>query len=313
MLTRCIFCHQAFPPNQQLEHLPLGERAAFDPQRGRLWCICSRCHGWTLQPFEQRWEALEELERSITDRAKMLVQGENIALFRAGGLELLRIGRAGLPEEAWWRYGDELARRRQRAGRIARRGKIIDALVCFVILGVPIWAGSDSRTWIEGARRKAFGRLAWQGLGHCERCAGEVRSLSFDQLGRVQVLGELNAVSLRLPCSCAQNAGALLDGLAAIHVLRRLLAYHNFAGAGQPDVQSAASLVEQDAGAAPLLDRLFGRQRTLGGLAPVGALTLEIALNQDIERAMLQLELAELEAHWRVAEAIAAIVDHELT
>lgn len=61
MLPRCIFCEHAFPANSALEHFPLGDRVGFDPRRRRLWASCKRCRRWTLAPFEERWEALEEL------------------------------------------------------------------------------------------------------------------------------------------------------------------------------------------------------------------------------------------------------------
>ena len=311
MLTRCIFCHGLFPANQQLEHMKAGERIAFDPQRGRLWCICKTCQGWTLMPFEQRWEALEELERTVRDRARLLLQGENIALYRADQLELIRIGRAGLPEEAWWRYGDELARRHDRARRIKRRGKIIDALAAMAIIGVPIWTNANAEQWLSSARNKSMGKLAWTGSERCASCNREIRKLPFALRSEVQVLGGLESVSLRIPCSC-RNAGTVLGGVTAHHALRRLLAYHNFGGASQPDIVRAAVLVENTGVTGPLAP-LLDPNRTIAGLDNVRALTLEIALNNAVERALLQLEANELEARWREEEAIAAIADRELT
>jgi hypothetical protein len=48
------------------------------------------------------------------DRARLLSQTDNIALLRAGPLEIVRVGRANLSEEAWWRYGRELTTRREK-------------------------------------------------------------------------------------------------------------------------------------------------------------------------------------------------------
>ena len=42
-------------------------------------------------------------------------------------------------------------------------------------------------------------------------------------------------------------------------------------------------------------------------------MALEIAANESAEQHLLELELAELEAHWRREEELAAIVDGELT
>ena len=65
MYTRCLVCATAFEPNDQLEHLPNGQRVAFDPGRGRLWVVCPTCRRWSLAPIEDRWEALEELAEIV--------------------------------------------------------------------------------------------------------------------------------------------------------------------------------------------------------------------------------------------------------
>src|SRR5688500_14390705 len=102
MLRHCLFCHRPFAPNHEFEHCPTSGRIAFNTHRGRLWCICEACRGWSLAPFEARWEALEELDRVAHDRARLLHQGESIALLQAGAVELVRVGKASRQEEAWW-------------------------------------------------------------------------------------------------------------------------------------------------------------------------------------------------------------------
>ena len=72
MLTRCLVCATPFPPNELLEHLPNGVRIAYDAGRGRLWGICRHCQRWSLVPIEARWEALDELEKIVSDRARLL-------------------------------------------------------------------------------------------------------------------------------------------------------------------------------------------------------------------------------------------------
>ncbi len=124
MYTRCLICSTPFEPNEELEHFPVGKRLAFDPARGRLWAICRSCKRWSLTPIEERWEALEELEKVTRDRARLLSQTDNIALLRAGPLEIVRVGRANLSEEAWWRYGRELTTRREKLQEaLPRRGR----------------------------------------------------------------------------------------------------------------------------------------------------------------------------------------------
>lgn len=102
MFTRCLTCDSPFPPNEVLEHLPLSERVAFDPGRGRLWVICRRCRRWTLAPIEDRWEALEELDKLTRERARLLSSTDNIALYSHGPIDIVRVGKANLTEQAWW-------------------------------------------------------------------------------------------------------------------------------------------------------------------------------------------------------------------
>jgi hypothetical protein len=52
--------------------------------------------------------------------------------------------------------------------------------------------------------------------------------------------------------------------------------------------------------------------KRLGDLRRTGGIALEIAVN-DVNEQLLELELAELEAHWRREEGLASIIDGELT
>src|SRR5512134_1723806 len=120
MFTRCLFCHAALPANDLVEHYPHGRRLAFDPGRGRLWAVCSACQRWNLAPIEERWEALEELDRLVTDQGKLLSKTDNIALIRAGEIDVVRVGQSTkLVEEAWWRYGRELRERRSHHSKLS--------------------------------------------------------------------------------------------------------------------------------------------------------------------------------------------------
>ena len=109
MYRRCLVCDHEFAANDALEHLTRGRRVAYDPEKGRLWLVCRSCSRWSLVPMESRWEALDELEKLVRDEARTLSSTDNVALMRAGTLEIVRVGRAKLREEAWWRYGRELS------------------------------------------------------------------------------------------------------------------------------------------------------------------------------------------------------------
>src|SRR6185437_7955451 len=89
---------------------PVGRRLAYDPRKGRLWVVCTRCGRWNLTPLEERWEAIDDAERLFRGtRLRMSTDNIGLACLR-GSFELVRIGPALLPEIASWRYGARLAR-----------------------------------------------------------------------------------------------------------------------------------------------------------------------------------------------------------
>ncbi|MEN8185388.1 MAG: hypothetical protein ABFS46_22965, partial [Myxococcota bacterium] len=86
----------------------------------------------------------------------------------------------------------------------------------------------------------------------------------------------------------------------------------------QKHVREATDLIEA-AGSPEALIRELGRgDLTLKQVGNVKkklprSLALEIALNDDSERRLMQLEIDAIEARWREEEEIAAIIDGELT
>src|SRR5688500_2485950 len=111
IFSGCLVCHAAIAENETFDGLTRGERYAFDSAKGRLWVVCGECRRWNLVPIEDRWEALEALEKIAQDEARLVVKTDNIALLRVGDVDLIRIGQARLTEESWWRYGRFLAPR----------------------------------------------------------------------------------------------------------------------------------------------------------------------------------------------------------
>ena len=108
-----------------------------------------------------------------------------------------------------------------------------------------------------------------------------------------------------------------LEGVAAAHVLRRSLAWRHFSGASEKTVREATAAIERAGSAADLTRSVAGRAQYLQQIDvrknPTEGIALEIALNDETERRLLELELEELEARWREEEEIAAIADGELT
>lgn len=326
MFKRCLVCETPFPANEVLERFPTGDRIAFDPGRGRLWAICRACRRWSLAPIEERWEAIEELDKLVTDRGRLLSQSDNIALLRAGPLEVVRVGRAGLTEEAWWRYGRELTSRRDTYRKLSIVGSVGMGAVMIGgwasggvgIMGSYWLWGQGAKLVTRGARWLRFGGAAWRGTEACSGCGYEFRTIRYrERHGLYLVPGsEENAADVVYRCpECGQNreGGLHLTGREGERVLRRVLAYNHFKGASEREVKSATRLIEE-AGSAQNLARIVVRDgRRLGDLQRTGALGLEIAANEHAEQRLLELELADLEAAWEQEEELASIMDGELT
>lgn len=326
MFTRCLVCSTPFDANEELEHAPHASRLAFDPSRRRLWAICQNCRRWSLMPIEGRWEALEELEKVTVDRARLLSRTDNIALMRAGPLEIVRVGPAKLKEEAWWRYGKELAGRKRNWDKLGVAGTVAAGAVVtggwaaggISMLGVWIILGHGSDTLRDAARWLRFGSSAWKGQQQCSNCGFNVQSVAFRDrhalgLFLSQETGEVEIVSRCSRCGLYRDAGLRLTGDEADRTLRRVLAYHHFAGASEERVFQATHLI-QEAGSPQDFTRIVLRDgKRLGDVQGTGGIALEIAANEAAEQALLELEVAELEARWRREEELAAIIDGELT
>jgi hypothetical protein len=316
ILRRCLFCRHEFEDNTVIEAFPGATRIAFDPARGRLWAVCARCGRWNLAPIETRWEVLESLEQITRDQARLLGRTENIGLFAKGDAQIVRVGRAGLREEAWWRYVGEFSRRQKEARRIVTRGKVREAVTTLLLIGVPIWGIRAPETWVARARRKQFGNLAWRGQAACARCGRSDQSIRLGGHLLIEAAPADDGLLLRGYCrSCGTRPDAkfTLPNRLAGHVLRRSLAWQNFAGVSEAVLDAAVRDIEHDPSATAFMQRLAQRGTDLKNLPDASAIAFEIAVNDANERALLALELEELEARWREEEEVAAIVDDELT
>ena len=303
MYSRCLVCRAPFPEGRVLEHLPRGDRVAYDLHKGRLWVVCRSCRRWSLVPLESRWEALEELERLVSGKARLLSKTDNIALFGVGPLEIVKVGPADLAEESWWRYGRQLPAR-------SRLSRWTPPLI----------------------RRLRFGVFAWVGQGACPECAYVFRDLPFadrnilivrPEEGLGDGLGDLEApggaggaftITRRCPrCRDAQRGGLHLTGIEAELTLARVMAFHNQTGESRVTVEAAARLLRDPEGPASLVRVLSRHGRPLGDLQPMGLMALEITVNAARERTLMRLEVEALQARWRREEELAAVMDGELS
>ena len=318
MFSRCIFCHTAFSANEAFAHVPLGTRLAYDPARGRLWIVCSGCQRWTLTPIEERWEALEEVERAVTDRGRLLSQTENIALIRVPPVDIVRVGRARLVEEAWWRYGREL----QQRNTVYRRVNWLQTGASVVVgMSIGWWFAMfshDTDVFNNTRRWLRFGTVAWRGSVECSNCGAPLKEIPFDKSERLVLHNAHDGgVAIGRRCRRCRAGYQLIEGAPAHHTLRRVLAYQHFSGASEKRVRAATDRIDH-AGSPELLVQTLAQSRPAirdlrGKKARTDAIALEIALNDAVERTMLEVQLRDLEAHWRAEEELAAIVDGELT
>ena len=289
MYSHCLVCRAPFPRGRVLEHLPHGDRVAYDLPRGRLWVVCRSCRRWSLVPLESRWETLEELDRLVSRDARLLSSTENVALFRAGPLEIVKIGPAELAEEAWWRYGRQL-------------------------LG-----GARMSRWTPPLiRRLRFGVVAWVGQRACAQCGHLFMDLPFADrkilIVRPGDAGGSFSLSRRCPrCRGAEEGGLRLTGVEAELTLARVIAFQADLGESRVTVQAAARLLADPEGPTSLVRVLSRHGKPLGELQPMGLTALEITVNAARERTLMKLEVEALKSRWRREEELAALVDGELS
>ena len=277
--------------------------------------------------MEDRWEALEELEKTVVDRATLLSQTDNIALLRVGPMELVRVGRAQLGEEAWWRYGRELKARREGARKVAIGATAATGALMMggmwtgglTIVGMWFLWSHGPRTVTDTVRWARFGSKVWRGQHTCEKCGYVFSDFSYKDRGALALVpgDDPGRPNLTVPCPRCRGwgteGGLNLAGTDAHATLRRVLAYHHHDGASEKRVHAATRLIEE-AGSPGDLTRILVRQgRRLGDIQRTGAIALEIAANESREQHLLELELKELEAIWRKEEELAEIIDGELT
>lgn len=338
VFTHCLTCHAPFPaaPSTRAgglaDHLPVpaGSRFAYDPERGRLWTVCQACGGWTLAPFDERWEAVEALERLVTDtgpgrRALPVARTDHVTLFQAGGSGIIRVGESTLTEEAAWRYG------RSPGGTFRRSGggpspfrprplSVGESLLGAAAVLRTALTGTEGPAHVGELRRWVrYGTLAWRGKRRCAACGHVFRELTFFDAGRLILReggGDALTPSLLLACSACRGereGGLHLEGVDAVFALRRVMAYRQDGGVGLPRIRAAMNLIEGGGGAAGLSSILARYERYLGNLPETAAVALRVLADDARERRLLAMEARALEERWRAEEELAAIVDSELT
>ena len=333
-----MHCTATLGRNEAFEAFPVGSRLAFDAARGRLWVVCRSCDRWNLSPLEERWEAIEAMERRFRD-GRLRVSTDNVGLARLKeGVDLIRIGEPQRPEMAAWRYGDQFGRRRNRQLLVtgAVVGSAAAVLGGMVAVGVSVgsFAGvyANRGIWdalINGRQSVSIGKIA---LPDGELVDVQRKHARMSTLVRGADGGPLQ---LRLESVARSH---LLTGDDAMRAAARLLPAVNRFGGSRAQVQDAVSLLEEVGDPLRVLTSVqqrvgakrgderwgagtsawFGRYErtlvkklpgTLHSLAPRDRLALEMALHEESERRAMDGELAALELAWAEAEQIAKIAD----
>lgn len=245
MYTTCLFCHTDLGANHFLPTFPVGRRLAFDPKKGRLWVICTRCGRWNLTPLEERWEAIDESERLFRGtRLRMSTDNVGMARFR-GGFELVRIGPALLPEIASWRYGTRLARFEPesddvRPGLVVRGAKLIARATAGAMVGYAHAVGfSDDAVLKMRVFRRGRGVLLRTNDEY-----GHPIVVRYAHLGEAELVRPEKDAPWQLKLQ-HDNGVATLAESPALRVAGKMLATLNVGVASHSELQHAISKLDE--------------------------------------------------------------------
>jgi hypothetical protein len=320
LYPRCLFCRASFQRSSLFDRVPPGNRFAYDPATGRIWSICTRCRRWSLIPIEERFEAIEELERVVRDVGVCVAATANIALFHADDLELVRIGSARDVERAVWRYGRRLAAHAPAAGR-RHRGLGLVTAGAIARVGESVGAWKLEGDWgprgiVDVLRWQRFGSVAWNGRSGCPFCGSVLHTLHFDSSWWLHPRMEEGRLVVGVPCTRCDpwSTSKVFDvtGEDADVLLRRALAYQNVTGADERTIAHATQIILGAGSAELFVTRLSTGRSSLWRLGPLQNLALEIAANHLAERRALEPWLLGMAAEWRAQDELARIIDDEL-
>lgn len=245
MYTSCLFCHSDLGANYHLSAFPVGRRLAYDPKKGRLWVVCTRCGRWNLTPLEERWEAIDDGERLFRGtRLRMSTDNVGLARFR-GGFELVRVGPALLPEIASWRYGARLARLEPeetevRPSRFVKGARLIARATARALVGYAHSVGFSDEAVL---RMRTFRR----GRGVLLRTNDEYGSpivVRFEHLGAAELVRPEKDAPWQLELR-HDNGTAILAQSPALRVAGKMLATLNVGVASHAEVQHAIAKLDE--------------------------------------------------------------------
>jgi len=317
-MRHCVFCGEGLGEGIPEAPAP-GRRHAYDPGQGRLWEICGRCRRWNPVPLDLRWETLEGWEAAVRDRGRTTLETEHLALIRVDDGEVVRVGRPPLPEWGGWRYGNALPRPGRRGGFLRR---MLSSLPPPPLEGYDPYGltgplggvgGRDGPSqWLASpflaqATPLTLAFTSVPFAPECPSCGIPLPLAPWDfQAVRFRESRSVDDVT-GVEAPCAHCGDWVLLPLRQVRPALRL-------GLGIVDSDDSAREVGEAAGAG--LARVGGMERFLAGLGRIGAPLGDLARDERVALTMAldaEAEAEALEAEWREAEEIAAIMDGELT
>lgn len=321
-LRHCVYCNETLASG--IPEAPVsGRRHAYDPHRGRLWEICPRCSRWNPVPLPLRWETLEGWEAAVGDRGQKLLATEHLTLVGVDDGQVVRVGRPPMVEWGGWRYGDDLPELESRKPGFLSRllgGLPPPPLEGYDPYGMtgPMggiagtggpshWIGSP---FLEKATPLTLVYASIPFAPECPSCGLPMALHPWDLhhvtfVESTEARNDPTGVGVEATCAHCNTAVVL-----PLHEARAALRV----GLGILDTEPEARRRGRAAGEA--LDRVGGSERLLEGMARIGAPLGELGRTERVALGMAldaRAEADALEAEWREAEEIAAIMDGELT
>jgi hypothetical protein len=263
--------------------------------------------------MEDRWETLEDLERTVRDAGRAVLSTKHLDLVEADGGQVIRVGRAPRPEFAGWRYGNRLP-------AIPERGFLHWLSRLFLpIPGTPLgydiseggmvarpvvpndWVGSP---FLEEAPGLSIVFRSVPLAPECPLCGGAL-IISPWSFQTVRLTLDGGAPVVTTTCGYCRDE-VTVPALSARPGIRLGLSIVNARWREESLLEKAAATLDRADGPDGLLHGLALGSVALGQAGPATRLALGIALDEQWEGELL-------EAEWNSAEEIAALVDGELT
>lgn len=309
-MIHCVFCDHALSERAPEPPPGPGERWAYDPWKGRLWLVCPRCGRWSPIPLELRWEVLETLEGLVRATGRTLLASSQLSLVEVGPGQVVRIGEPARGEFVGWRYGR----------RLPALGPVKKGLVQRLLTSLPaaplggynpygLGSGLPPDAWIASPflDRASALTMAFTTVPFAPACPSCHRSLLLHpwDFQAVRVVETVGMPRLEARCAlCARLVTLTIDE--ARPALRLGLAVVTNRAELAVGAEDAARILDEVGGCDAFVSALARQGASIGELPPLERVAVVIVLDE-------QAEIEALEAEWREAEEIAAIMDGELS